>query len=462
MLPVDAYRRLDATALAELLRRGELRPLDLLESALTAVAALDPPLGAVVMLHAEEAAAQIAAGLPAGPLAGLPFLLKDLGVAWRGTPTTHGLPARYDRRAEADCPTVARCRAAGLVLFGKTHSAPLGMSVETVSRRFGATRNPWDLTRSAGGSSGGAAAAVAAGVVPVAQASDGGGSLRLPAACCGLVGLMPTAARAPLGRARGGVGPAPVRHVLARTVRDVALFTEALARAGSTRSMDRLAARPPGPLRVALSTRAPLGLPVDPALAAGVEEAARRAAAAGHRVEPADPPLGDARLLADLGLCQDAAAATALAARARAAGIAERPGELEPALEARVARAWVQPPGALAAASARLRAFRPEMARFFGRYDLLVQPATATPTPPLGALSLEATDLDTHLLESLAFAPFTWLANAAGLPSMSLPLPGEGLPRGLLVTGPWGSEAELLRFAAWWEIEAPWAPRFPR
>jgi amidase len=194
MIPVDAYRRLDATALADLLRREELRPVELLEAALAAVATIDPPLGSVVMCHPEEAAAQIAEGLPAGPLAGLPFLLKDLGVAQRGTRTTHGLPARYDRIARADCPTVARCRAAGLVLFGKTHSAPLGLSAETVSRRFGATRNPWDLGRSAGGSSGGAAAAVAAGIVPVAQASDGGGSLRLPAACCGLVGLMPTPA----------------------------------------------------------------------------------------------------------------------------------------------------------------------------------------------------------------------------------------------------------------------------
>lgn len=192
-----------------------------------------------------------------------------------GTRTTHGLPARCDRISEADCATVARCRAAGLVLFGKTHTAPLGLSVETVSRRFGATRNPWDASRSAGGSSGGAAAAVAAGLAPVAQASDGAGSLRLPAACCGVLGLMPTAARAPLGQGRGG----PVRHVITRTVRDL--------------------------------------------------------------------------------------------------------------------------------------------------------------------------------------APFTWMANAAGLPSMSLPLPGGGPPRGLLVTGPWGSEAALLRFAAWWEAEAPWPTLAP-
>ncbi len=452
MLPLDLYRRLDATALSELLHRGELHPSALLETALAAVAALDPGLGAVVALHAEEAAAQIAAGLPAGPLSGLPFLLKDLGLLQRGTITTHGLPARYDRPAEADCATVARFRAAGLVLFGKTHSAPLGMSMETSSRRFGVTRNPWDRARSAGGSSGGAAAAVAAGMVPVAQASDGGGSLRIPAACCGLVGLMPTAVSAPLESAQGE-GPAPVRHVLARTVRDLALFTEALGPPGPS-------APRPGSLRLALSTTAPLCLPVDPILRSSVEDAALRAAQAGHRVELADPPLGDVELLAGLGLLQSQAAASSLSARALAAGITPRPGELEPLLEARLASP--RPPAALTQASARLRAFRAEMAAFFERYDLLLQPVTALQPPPLGTLDLEGEDLETHLLLSLAFAPFPWMANAAGLPSISLPLPTDGLPRGLLVTGSWGSEAELLRFAAGWEAEAPWPTVLPR
>lgn len=241
-----------------------------------------------------------------------------------------------------------------------------------------------------------------------------------------------------------------MRHVITRTVRDLALFTQALggpaiqARSQSSRITIQ---------RIALSTTAPLGLPVDPALVAAIEDAGRRAEAAGLQVRRAAPPLGDEALLLDLGRRQDAAAA----ALARAAGLRHEPGALEPLLEARLARARPPMPGE----AARLRAFRARFARFFGAFDLLLQPVTATETPALGAHSLEGHDLDAHLLGSFAFAPFTWMANAAGLPSMSLPLPGGGPPRGLLVTGPWGSEAALLRFAAWWEAEAPWPTLAP-
>jgi Asp-tRNA(Asn)/Glu-tRNA(Gln) amidotransferase A subunit family amidase len=452
MLPLDTWRQLDATALLGLLRRRELGAKDLLDSALAAVTALDPHMGAVVTLHAEEAHRQIADRLPTGPLAGLPFLLKDLGVSQRGTVTTDGLPACLDVPAARDCPTVARCRTAGLVLFGKTHSAPLGLSVDSVSRHFGATRNPWDPSRSAGGSSGGAAAAVAAGIVPVAQASDGGGSLRIPAALCGVVGFMPTAARAPLGRGRGGA----VRHVLARTVRDMALFTHPGTWGVRRRAWTRRTPLPTeGPLRIAVSTAAPFGLPVHPSLTTALDDAARRASAAGHSVARADPPLGDEVLLATFGAVQGAAAAEAFAARTRTARKDVDPGELEPLLAARLA----QTPAPVA--GARRATFRRDFARFFERFDLLLQPVTAQPTPAVGALSLEGTDLTAHLLQTLAFAPFCWMANAAGLPSMSLPLPGDGLPRGLLVTGRWGAEATLLDFAAWWESEAPWVGRRP-
>lgn len=411
MLPLDTWRRLDATALLDLLRAGETDPAELLETTFAAIDSFDAGIGAVVARHRGEAEAQIAEGLPPGPLSGLPFLLKDLGVAQRGTVTTHGLPARHDRVAAEDCATVARYRAAGLVLCGKTHAAPLGLSMETASRRFGTTRNPRAPTSSPGGSSGGAAAAVAAGIVPVAQGSDGGGSLRLPAACCSVLGLKPT-------------GEGPVRHVITRSARDMELFTRVFW--GPLR---RAVPRP----RIAVSTVAPLGLPVDREMVHAVEDAAQRAANAGFIVERADPPLGNIEVLERLGQALSRDAARLLPEWVT--------GELEPLLEARLQ---------LGGATTNATGFRSETADFFQRYDLLLQPATATLPPPLGTLSLEGSDLEWHLLQSLAFAPFTWLANAAGVPSMSVPLPGDP-PRGLLVTGPWGAEADLLRFARWWE-----------
>jgi amidase/6-aminohexanoate-cyclic-dimer hydrolase len=180
-------------------------------------------INAIVLDHEDVGRKAIAAGLPQGPFTGVPYLLKDLGAALKGTVTTGSLSLTRETVADADSTYVERCKKAGLVIFGKTHSPELGLSPSSESRMFGATRNPWDTTRIAGGSSGGAAAAVAAGIVPVAHATDGGGSIRIPAACCGVFGLKPTRARTPAGPKRGeGWGGMSIGHVVSRTVRDSA------------------------------------------------------------------------------------------------------------------------------------------------------------------------------------------------------------------------------------------------
>lgn len=193
------YRSHDAVGLAELVRRGDASPAELLELAIARSEAVNPQINAVVIEHYELARKAAAGQLPNSPLRGVPFLLKDLGVAMRGTITSAGSRFFRDARSDFDSTIVARCREAGLVIFGKTHSPEFGKSPSSESTLYGETHNPWDLSRSAGGSSGGATAAVAAGILPAAHASDGGGSIRIPASACGLFGMKPTRGRVPMG-----------------------------------------------------------------------------------------------------------------------------------------------------------------------------------------------------------------------------------------------------------------------
>jgi amidase len=257
MLSFDDYRRCDALELAELVRKRKVSPQELLEAALARAAAVNPRINAIVLDHADLARQAIADGLPDGPLRGVPYLLKDLGAAMKGTVCTGSFSLTRNGVAEEDSTYVDRCRKAGLVLFGKTHSPELGQSPSSESRMWGATRNPWDLSRIAGGSSGGAAAAVAAGIVPVAHATDGGGSIRIPAACCGLFGMKPTRARTPMGPKRGeGWGGASVGHVVSRSVRDSAAFLDATGGPALGDPMPRLIRNDPGSRRWAASPAA--------------------------------------------------------------------------------------------------------------------------------------------------------------------------------------------------------------
>src|SRR5499427_4135310 len=305
------YDQYDGLGLAELVRRREVSPDEVLEAAIARVEARNPAINAVVSRLYDEARAAMRAGLPAGPFTGVPYLLKDLGAHYAGAVTSFGSTLFKDFVVDHDSEITARLRRAGLVIFGKTNTPEMGLAASTEPRLFGPTRNPWSLKHSSGGSSGGSAAAVAAGVVPMAHATDGGGSIRIPASACGLFGLKPTRARNPMGPDAGeGWGGASVGHAVTRTVRDSAALLDA------TSGLDVVAAfcappperpflhevgRDPGRLRIAITTRPWNGQPVDSECKTAAVAAARLCERLGHHVDEATPDV-DARALGDATL----------------------------------------------------------------------------------------------------------------------------------------------------------------
>src|SRR5690606_27028099 len=274
------YHRYDATGLAELVRKGEVEAAELLEEAIARTEAVNPRLNAVVTRMYEEGRRVAAAG-GEGPFAGVPFLLKDLLQHHAGVPMTCGSAALTEYVPERDIEVVSRFKRAGLVIFGKTNVPEFGLVATTEPAVHGPTLNPWDVRRSPGGSSGGSAAAVAAGLVPMAGANDGGGSIRIPAAWCGLFGLKPSRGRVPVGPYYAEIwGGAVCDHVLTRTVRDSAAMLDAIRGPavgdpyrieGPMRPYTEEATLPPGRLRIAFSTRSPLGATVDPECRRAVE-----------------------------------------------------------------------------------------------------------------------------------------------------------------------------------------------
>ena len=293
----------DAIGLADLVRRREVTPAELLEAAIARVDAVNPRINAVTQDHRDWARSMVTAGLPDGALHGVPFLIKDLYATITGTCTSNGSAFFQDNVADHDTEMVARYRRAGMVLFGKTNTPEFGLTVTTEPRLFGPARNPWNLEYSTGGSSGGSAAAVAAGIVPAAHSSDGGGSIRIPASCCGLFGLKPTRARNPAGPDRGdGWSGMSTEHVVSRSVRDSAALLDV------TRGPDIGApyfAAPParpyldevgeeaGRLRIGLWTAAPDGVALHPEVMHAVRDAAKLAEGFGHRVEEVTPRFVD-------------------------------------------------------------------------------------------------------------------------------------------------------------------------
>ena len=298
-LSFDEYRSRDALGLAELVRSGEVSAPELLEIAIARSQAVNPVINCLVERLYDYARAAVARGLPSGPFTGVPFLLKDLGMHLAGTVTTNG--SRFYRDAVADYTNtvVSRYQQAGLVIFGKTASPEFGGTGTTESILFGDTRNPWDMQRSAGGSSGGAAAAVAAGILPLANATDGGGSIRIPASCCGLFGMKPTRARITAGPETGeGLAGLASQHAVTWSVRDSAALLDATAGPlpgdpyfppPPADSYMAQAGRDPGKLRIAFSTGAPNGAAIDADCVAATEKAARLCAELGHDVEEASP-----------------------------------------------------------------------------------------------------------------------------------------------------------------------------
>jgi Asp-tRNA(Asn)/Glu-tRNA(Gln) amidotransferase A subunit family amidase len=474
----DEYRRHDAVSLARMVRRGDVTAAELLELAIARAEAVDPKLTAIVVRHFEEARAAAAGATRRldRPLAGVPFLLKDLGIAMAGTITTEGSRFFRDQRHDFDSTLVERYRAAGLVVFGKTHSPEFGSSPSSESVLHGATHNPWDLSRSAGGSSGGAAAAVAAGIVPVAHATDGGGSIRIPASACGLFGLKPSRGRVPMGpRVYEGWGGMSAAHCVSRSVRDSAALLDATqgpaigdAYAAPPRERPYLEEieRAPGRLRIAWMRKPVLPAEVDPECDAAAERAATLCVSLGHEVEEAAPTLDLAAVYQGFSLLASAGTALKIAQREAVLGRAARRDEIEAVnwttLETGRAASGVD----YARAREAIHGASRELGRFLEKYDLILSPTMALVPAKLGVLSLSQ-DTAAFTGPATRASGFTSLFNITGQPAMSVPLhwtaplegATEGLPIGVQFAARFGDEATLFRLAAQLERAQPWIDR---
>jgi amidase len=459
---MDDLQWLDATAQAHLVRRGEVTPAELVDAALRRIETLDPDLNAVIIdLAGKAAAAAEDPALPDGPFRGVPMLVKDLHCATAGDPLYSGsrFLQRLGHTAERDGHLAARYRAGGLVVCGRTNVPEMGATLTTEPAAFGATRNPWDRTRSPGGSSGGSAAAVAAGLVPIAHASDAAGSIRNPASHCGLVGLKPSRGRNSALLAEGDQrGLVMSEHVLTRSVRDAAALLDATL-AGEVGA-------DPGRLRIGLLRRVPGDLaPLHADCLAALDRAVKLLTDLGHDVDESHPAaIEERRLGLALSKVYMAQFAADLDRWERLAGEPAGPDDLEPMTRAFVEIGRTVSGVDVLTAGEQLSATARAVAEWFDAgFDLLLLVSAHEPPPPLGALVSPPDDPlegGRRTLPSMALCSF---ANGTGLPAISLPLhwTADGLPVGAQLVAPYAREDTLVRVAAQLEQAAPWADRHP-
>ncbi|MFD6674126.1 amidase [Rhodococcus zopfii] len=485
------YRRHDAVGLAELVATGQVGAEELLDAAIARLDAVDPVLNTVVY-RLDQRARTRARGSLTGPFAGVPFLVKDLAQDVVGTPTGSGSRALAALPAARNALVVDRWLDAGLVVFGKTNTPEFGAKNITEPEANGPTRNPWNPAHTPGGSSGGSAAAVAAGVVPAAGANDGGGSIRIPAACCGLVGLKPGRGVVPSGPAVGELMHGAVSNgVVTRTVRDAAAMLDVIAGPDPTgpylgaraeESYATVASRPPRQLRIGYATASPLGTPVDREAVAAVDDAIALLDELGHHVEPAETGVDERRLATDFLTMWFASLAQEVDDARCRTGCGPDGFELDTRVLAAVGRS-VSAPDYLAALE-RWNGYTQRLMAFHERYDLLLTPTLASPpvrvgelsTPPmirmlsrvivagrLGRLARLGGVLDSIVDDNLGRTPYTQLANITGRPAISVPLyrTGTGLPLGVQFVAPLGGEGLLLALAAQLEQVRRWADLQP-
>jgi Asp-tRNA(Asn)/Glu-tRNA(Gln) amidotransferase A subunit family amidase len=473
MAGFSEYERYDGLGLAGLVKAGHVTPEELLEAAIARVEARNPAVNAVTMPLHDYAQRALAAGLPDGPFRGVPFLMKDLTAPIAGVPMTRS--CRYYADAPppaADSVHVARLKRAGLVIFGRTNTCELGLSLTCEPQLHGPTRNPWDPARISGGSSGGAAAAVGARMLPMAHATDGFGSIRAPAACCGLVGLKPTRARNTFAPYTGeGLGGLSAEHAVTLSVRDSAALLDATAGPGPG---DPYVAPPParpflaevgadpGRLRIAFTSAAPNGAKVDAESLRSLAETVKLCADLGHHVEEANPAIdGDAVVPTFLTL---AAANTVV-------NLSGNPAKGRPAREDEVERiTWATAKlGERTTGADYVRATQMahrlgrQMAAFHAQWDVLLTPGLAMLPVPLGFIDMMLDNLDEYWRRVFHFSPFTVWFNLTGQPAMMLPLgrASTGMPMATQLVGRYGDEATVFRLAAQLEAARPWFDRKP-
>jgi amidase len=465
---------MDAAAQAALVRKREVSALELVDAAIERIERLNPAVNAVVTPMYEEARAVAGGPLPDGPFAGVPFLLKDILAAYAGVPMSFGCRLLRGFVPPSDSELVVRLKAAGLVVVGKTNVPEFGLLPTTEPKLFGPCRNPWDPGRTTGGSSGGSAAAVASGMVPMAHANDGGGSIRIPASCCGLFGLKPTRARNPLGPRFGDImGGIICEHAVTRSVRDSAALLDATSGPDlgdpywappPARPFAQEVGAPPGRLRIAFATRAATGVSVHPDCVRAVEEAGRLCAQLGHEVAEASPDIDVEAMNHGFAILWSSGCAANIEAIARITGQPQKPDAYEPLTWALYEMGRRHSASDYLLALQTLQKVSRDVARLFLDHDVWLTPTLAEPPVPLGTFDSPPGDPLHGLSRSASFVPFTPICNITGQPAMSVPLfwNGEGLPVGVHFVGRFGDEATLFRLAAQLEEARPWAGRRPR
>jgi amidase len=470
---MDDVAAFDALGQAELVREDRVSPQELVEAAIERIERVNPKLNCVVTPLYEQARATAAGELPAGPFSGVPFLLKDLLASYAGVPMTEGSKLLSDYVPEHDSELVRRHKASGLVIVGKTNTPEFGILGTTEPEFLGPTHNPWDPGRSTGGSSGGSAAAVAAGLVPMAHANDGGGSIRIPASCCGVFGLKPTRGRNPLGPEHGDlISGLVAEHAVTRSVRDSAALLDATAGPDlgdpywappSNESFLTQVGKDPGRLRIAFSAEPPIPSDVHPDCVTAVVDAAALCETLGHHVEEARPPLDPEPLWAAVDIVWSTGISTDIEGWSRTLGRAVTRDDVEPLTWAvhEHGRAWTAADYLLAISELQ-RASR-AIARWHQTYDLWLTPTVSTPPPVLGWFdSVPENPLRGYERDS-AFCPFTPIQNFSGQPAMSVPLWWNEfeLPIGVQFAARFGDESTLFRLAGQLEQARPWAERRP-
>jgi amidase len=488
------YDKYDGLGLAELVRKEEVKPSELVEEAISRIERLNPQLNAVIYKMYELAREAADGDLPDGPFKGVPFLMKDIVMAYAGVPLTNGSRFFKDYIPDHDSELVKRFKAAGIIVLGKTNLPEFGLVPITEPELFGPTSNPWDLARTPGGSSGGSAAAVAARMVPLAHASDGGGSIRIPASCCGVFGLKPTRGRNPIGpdfsEAWRGLH---CDHVLTRSVRDSAAMLDATAgpdigalyyAVPPARPFLSEVGTDPGKLRIAFTSEPFLGAIVDKDCVKGLEATAKLCQDLGHEVVEAAPQIdGKAFARAFLMMVCVETKATIEEGEVRLNRKASfkdfEPSTWALGLLGRQCRA-----PELSRSLNLVQLMARQIGEFFEKYDVMLTPTLARPPVVTGALQPKGSQLvamqllgrlnagglinrlsgiDVLAQRAFGFIPYTPLFNVTGQPAMSVPLywNDEGLPIGMQFVGRYGDEGTLFRLASQLEKARPWSRRIP-
>ncbi|MGI4761318.1 MAG: amidase [Janthinobacterium lividum] len=494
MLTPLEYDQLDGLGMADLVRRGQLTATELCQAAIARAEAVNPRINAVILNLFEQAQHRATIGLTGGSFGGVPFLLKDFGAQYAGVPHTGGSRALRHFVPTEDAELVRRWQAAGVNILGKTNTPEFALMGVTEPALYGPARNPWALGRTPGGSSGGAAAAVAAGIVPVAGAGDGGGSIRIPAACCGLFGLKPSRGRVPTGPEQGEKWQgAAVEHVLTRSVRDSAAMLDAMQGADvgapyflpppARPYLDEVG-RAPGRLRIAFTLDHPLGRPLHFECATAVRDAANLLESLGHDVAEVPLPFDGRAVSTAFLMLYFGETGASIAGLAKVLGRPARPADVE-------ATTWLLGLLGRTYSAANFVAARHtwndharRMGQFHQHYDLLLTPTLATPpvrigelqpklfeqkllrvvnTFGLGGLIRRSGIVEKLAEQSLEKTPYTQVANLTGQPAMSVPLhwTADGLPCGVQFIARLGAEDVLFQLAGQLEQARPWFGRRP-